>query len=296
MTISIETIHAAQDRDIAATAEVTRATEDRILPLAAKAARRVAGSGPRVADLTDEFSQIGRIAAWEALGRFTGASADDFMGFIHVTVERALMDATREARNPGTGADDDALKIFSQMMALTDDDPYLAERLSQTVPPKGRRLGADRAYAARIAWQGTLSFDAPLPGGDSSVPLREILADEYGMPVELITESDITAEQRRVKHAVVNSILDVMGPGQRNVLKCSFGIGDAPYFGCGREDNRDAEMAEHLGLASAKHVSGNRTVGLKTFAKRFITATATCEAEADALRAAAARNLTRSAA
>src|ERR1044072_333587 len=77
---------------------------------------------------------------------------------MRLTIEAVLKDKVREARNQG--ADEDALKVFASMLEKADGDVYLAEKFAQTVPPKGRRLSAARAQAARMSWQGTQSFEA----------------------------------------------------------------------------------------------------------------------------------------
>lgn len=165
-TLTMDQVRAAQANDLAATAAVVEATESRVKRLAEKAARRMSNGGDTYMNAREEFEQVGRIAVWESLPRFTGDSVDVFMGFIYATAEAALLDAVREERHGGAGVDPDAMKIFASMLEMADGDVYLAEKLSQTVPPKGRRLSADRANAARMAWQGSASLDAPTMSPD----------------------------------------------------------------------------------------------------------------------------------
>ncbi|WP_328950456.1 sigma-70 family RNA polymerase sigma factor [Streptomyces sp. NBC_00184] len=167
--LSIATINAAQDNDLAAVAEVIEATESRISVLAGKAALRMAPHrGPRFADYRDEFSQVGRVAVWDALGRFKDTTEDAFMRYVYTTVENTLKDAVRAERNGNAGADENAVKTFAAMLEAADGDVYEAAKLAQTIPPKGKRLSADRAEAARMAWQGAVSLDKVTTATDNA--------------------------------------------------------------------------------------------------------------------------------
>ncbi|MEV8015665.1 hypothetical protein AB0O76_04755 [Streptomyces sp. NPDC086554] len=166
--LSFDTIAAAQTNDLAAVAEVIAATESRIIVLADKAARRMAPhGGARLANYREEFAQVGRIAVWDALTRFTDTTTEAFFRYIYTTVERTLLDAVRSERNGGAGADPDAVKVFASMLEAADGDVSEAAKLAQTVPPKGRRLSAERAEAARLAWQGAVSIDK-VTGSDNA--------------------------------------------------------------------------------------------------------------------------------
>lgn len=167
VTVTMDDIRAAQNSDLAATTLVIQATESRVSGLANKAAHRMAATGDRLESYREEFAQIGRIAVWDALARFTGDTVDNFFGYIYATVEATLMDAAREERNGAAGADKDAVKTFGAVLRdQAQGDVYLAERLVQELPT-GKRLGADRANAARMAWQGSASLDAPAAGTES---------------------------------------------------------------------------------------------------------------------------------
>jgi RNA polymerase sigma factor (sigma-70 family) len=171
--LSFDTIKAAQNHDelsarLNAQREVIEHIESRVISLADKAARRMAPhGGARYADYRDEFAQVGRIAAFEVLDRFTDTTVDAFERLVYTTVQRTLLDAVRAERN--FGADDKAVKTFASMLEVADDDMFEAMRLAQTVPPKGSgyRLSAQRANAARLAWLGAVSIDKVAgPGGD----------------------------------------------------------------------------------------------------------------------------------
>jgi RNA polymerase sigma factor (sigma-70 family) len=170
--LSFDTIKAAQNHEdlsvrLTAQREVIEHIESRVTALATQAAHRMSPhGGDRFADYRDEFAQVGRVAAFEAIDRFADTTVDAFERFVYTTVQRTLLDAVRAERN-GMGADDMAVKIFAAMIEAADGDMYEAEKLAQTIPPKGRRLSAQRANAARLAWLGAVSIDKVAgPGGD----------------------------------------------------------------------------------------------------------------------------------
>lgn len=283
--LALSTVRAAQNADLEATTAVIAATESRIAVLARKAARRMADSGPRHDDYFDEFTQQGRIAVWEALARFDENVNPDFLGFAYTTVETTLLGATRTERNQGV--DGDAAKTFLSMLDRAGGDPFLAEKLAQTVPPAGRRLSADRAHAARLAYQGADSLDAPAPGSTDD-ERWEPGTSTYGVPEDLITPDDVAREEARVKKALVHGVLDVMGEGQAYVLRATFGIDPAPFYGNGADEELAADMD-----TTAKAVREARSKGLKSFGKRWIKTTAQTPEQADELTAAMAARLTR---
>ena len=208
--LTIDTIRAAQSADLLAdrlTAQtaVIEATESRVTALAAKAAQRMAPhGGARAADYRDEFAQVGRVAVWEAIERFTDTSVDAFMRYVYSTVENRLKDAVRSERNGAAGADENAVKIFAAMLEAADGDVYEAAKLCQTIPPKGKRLSADRAEAARMAWQGAVSLDkATTSGGpDSDGTLADTLSHH---------DDDVDGEIRpKVGHGAALEALSVL--------------------------------------------------------------------------------------
>lgn len=157
--LSFATIVAAQNNDLDAVTDVVTALEHRVTLLAGKAANRMAPhGGARFANYRDEFTQVARIAVWEVLARFTDTTAEAFERLAYTTIERTLQDACRAERS-GAGADDSALKIFAAMVEAADGDTHEAAKLAQVLPPKGRRLSAERADAARLAWLGDVSID-----------------------------------------------------------------------------------------------------------------------------------------
>lgn len=158
--LTIETIRAAQANDLEAVTEVIKATETRVDSLARKAASRMAPhGGPRFYDYADEFAQVGRVAVWDLLKRFTDETVESFERYVYTTVETTLKDAVRAQRNGAAGADENAVKVFASVLEAAEGNVYEAAKLAQTMPPKGKRLSAERAEAARLAWQGAVSLD-----------------------------------------------------------------------------------------------------------------------------------------
>jgi len=182
--LTFATLQRAQDKDRAALKQVIQHSEERVMSLAAKAANRMAPhGGAGFANYREEFAQIGRIAVWDALQRFTDETVESFERFTFTTIETKLKDAVRTERNGGAGADENAVKTFAAMVEAAEGDVYAAMKMCQTLPPAGRRLSPDRADAARLAWQGAVSLDKPLVAnrGTDSGTLADFLpsiADE----------------------------------------------------------------------------------------------------------------------
>jgi RNA polymerase sigma factor (sigma-70 family) len=148
--ITIAQIHAAQNNDLAGITALLAEMDERISRLAAQAARRIDGN------LREDFEQDAREALFLALPRVEGDDVDRVIGFLYSTMADALKDKVREQRY--TGVDKDAVKTFMSVLGDAEGDPYRAAKLA-TELPKGSRLSADRADAARLAWQGAVSID-----------------------------------------------------------------------------------------------------------------------------------------
>jgi RNA polymerase sigma factor (sigma-70 family) len=174
--ITLAHIYAAQSNDSDAISAVLTEMNERVGVLASQAARRMNGHGEHA----DDFAQDAREAVLTAIPRYIGASVDGFLGFLYSSAQNALKDKVRAARYQG--ADKDAVKVFMSMMELADSDAHKAEALAQTEPPKGLRLSAERAKAARVAWQGSVSIDRPNGDDDESPSLADTLAVEDETP------------------------------------------------------------------------------------------------------------------
>lgn len=236
-TLTLDTIRAAQGNDLEAVTEVVKATESRI--------RRIAVKLSASADQREEFEQVGRVAVWEAIGRFSGNSVDEFFAFMTRTVDTTIRDAVRTEKNQGaTGADHVALWTFAACVAAMNGDMDAAEVLSKTNPPKGRRLSADRARAARMAYEGPVSLD--MPNGENGSTFADLIETDYGIPEDLITAADRSRAERDLKIRTVRAVIDSMGVKQGYVLKATYGIDPVPCLGTGAE--ADAELAVTLSM------------------------------------------------
>lgn len=173
--ITLAHIYAAQSNDFEAITAVLAEMDERTTRLGNEAAQRMTGYG----DNREDFTQDAREAVLAAIPRYIGASVDGFLGFLYSSAQNALKDKVRAARYQGV--DKDAVKVFMSMMELADSDAHKAEALAQTEPAKGLRLSAERARAARVAWQGSVSLDQP--NGDNESPsLADTLAVEDETP------------------------------------------------------------------------------------------------------------------
>ncbi|MFJ9961105.1 sigma-70 family RNA polymerase sigma factor [Streptomyces avermitilis] len=238
MTITSTIVVSAKAGDLTAVGQVTAATDGLIAALAREAATKVASGGGHAASMAEEFESVGRVALWEAISGWdakhaSGASAETFL---FKRVRGAIADAVYSERNPG--ADPMAMRTFMRCLKTAQGDAYLAERLAQHLPDTDRRLSADRAQAARMAYQGTLSLDAPSPGGDedSSGNLSDHLSVPFDVPDDLVTASDLNQADRKARHALVHAVLDTMTPLRREVLKARAEYGQGKDLEMSTED------------------------------------------------------------
>jgi RNA polymerase sigma factor (sigma-70 family) len=364
MSLTVAQIRSAQTNDLAGITAVLAEMEERVSRLAAQAARRIDGN------LREDFEQDAREALFLALPRYdldkvSGDPVDGFLGFLYTTIAEVLKDRVREQRY--VGVDKDAVKTFMSVLGDAEGDPYKAAKLA-TALPKGERLSADRADAARLAWQGAVSIDKGNDDENEGASLADTLAvvDEtpkvqpkvgHGAALEALavlqryssarsvlsalpvkpedvdaiedtltvprdetvrryvldsiailrsyvstaTDGDLAEElrdvsderrdERAAKIGMVRAALDKMGEGQRTVLKHTFGIDGAVFFGHGDGCDNDG-LAELLGL-QVNAVRVSRTKAFKSFTKYYIALAAGSEAEAITLNEAAASNLSR---
>ncbi|MFE7712999.1 hypothetical protein ACFU6I_46420 [Streptomyces sp. NPDC057486] len=142
-----------------------RTLDPMLRTLALRAARRVAPDGPRLAYLTEEFTQEARYVACQAMGRYDDTHGARPETFVWATVEARLKDAVLEEVTGGP-VDAHALATYGRMLERADGDASAAERLCTSEPEPGRRLSADRSHAARLAWSGMARLDAPVAAGE----------------------------------------------------------------------------------------------------------------------------------
>lgn len=273
--VTLATAQAAQQGDITACAEVIAATEKIVGRLARDHAQRIATNAPSYrADLAEELEGEGRLAVWEHISKWNGGAA--FTTYMHTKISAAIAEAAQKIVAPG--ADVMALKCFVRMLKIADGDVILAERLCTTLPKAGQRLSAERANAARLAFVGASSIDAPQPGGTS---LADTVADDLEIPADLVTAADMSASQRKARHALVHATLGTLSGQQRAVLKARSGFdgfpnGDVPFGldpAAQAHGISNTEAAELLGITPDQANDAWRK-GARNFAGRFPIATA----------------------
>jgi hypothetical protein len=286
--ITIEEVRSAIAGDIAALKAVFAALESRISKVATEGAKQM---GHGFADYRDQFRTDATESLWFYWTNFDGETVDHFYAFAWQTMRHAVTDAVREAKCPG--GTKVTLQEFARWVALCEGDAYAAEQRCQGEAPAGfERFSADRARAARLAWIGDLSLDAPAPGGDDNggTTFAELVADRADVSADLIEPGDITAYMREEKRTRVHEVLADMGTNQAEVLRYTFGISGYPVFATARGENQDAELAERIGVRDAGAVQKTRTTGYQAFAKRWAKGEDDPQAWMDAYQAERDRN------
>lgn len=209
MSLTLAQIQAAQQNDIAGLAAVLAEMEPRVGFLAAEAGRRVSENLASRAD----FEQDAREALFRALPLAEGADADRIVGFLYSCMRDALKDRVREVRY--AGADMKAVKVFMSAMGAAEGNVYQAEKLSQVLPANGlpNGLGAARAYAVRLAWQGTIPADKRGEGDTSVLDSLTAPADEIP-EVRPKVGHGAALEALSVLRRYADVVVDRMTPGE----------------------------------------------------------------------------------
>jgi DNA-directed RNA polymerase specialized sigma24 family protein len=260
--LSMEQIADAKANDLSAVTAVIEATEERVQQLA----YRHASIGGRIdQDLREDLAQIGRMNVWEAIKRFEGTTVAEFFVFIDSTVDGQM--SNERKRDTRQGVSRDTAARFEIALSAAEGDAYKAEKLAQTTEVMGRRpMSADRAYAARLAYQGVQYLDAPATGdsGEGFSTFGEMLADVVGVPVDLLEPSDFEKARRRETRDKVHATLDRMGFQARTVLKGMTGIDPVGFYGT----EHDEELAADFGIPRDR-IRTIRSLGRKRFAELY---------------------------
>lgn len=251
-----EQIASAKAGDLTATTAVIKATDERVVQLARKYATT---GGYTNNDLAEELAQIGRIAVWRCLERFEEPyDVAMFFSFMDQTVSGTLSDARRAEQRHGVSQQ--AAKDFESALRQANGDPYEAQKFAASDAMGKRKMSPEMAYAARTSWQGQEYLDAPVYDGDGShnisgnpSNLGDLVENRFGVPADLIEPSDLEKERRAATRERVHGTLARMGQGQRDILKGTFGISPAPFFGTDNED----DLADYAGCARTQ-VRANR--------------------------------------
>ncbi|MEU7162181.1 sigma factor [Streptomyces chrestomyceticus] len=247
----------AKNNDLGAVSSVIRETEDLVK---ARARRFATTAGHTDTDLVEDLAQVGRIAVWEALGDFAGDDPAQFMAHIDRGITRAMADARREATRPGVSVY--TAKRFEQALCLAAGDPYDAEKIAASEGMGTDKLTPDLARAARLSWLGLDSLDRPLDHaryGDQFT-LGDVVAQEMGVPADLVDSADITSHRRRVIREQVHRSLGLLSNRQRHVLKADHGIAPSGYYG----DQPDSALADDMGVTT-EQVKQARKYGKNRF-------------------------------
>ena len=258
----------AKTNDIAAVTAVVKATEERVTQLAT---RYASGAGRTDPELVEDLAQVGRIAVWEGLARFRGTTVAEFFTFMDKTVKGAMSDERKEETRQGVSRA--VAADFERALSLAEGDPYEAEFLVTTTEAMGvRRMTAETAYAARLAYQGLEYLDAPVKGSESDNPgdyatLADTIVSKTGIPEELLESADFVSERRNRTREKVHGTLGQMGEQQRHVLMALTGVDPVGFYGTDNDD----ELAADMGLPRAR-MSVIRSKGKDRFAALWLKA------------------------
>lgn len=231
----------AKSNDLNAVSSVIQETEDLVK---ARARRFATTSGHTDTDLVEDLAQVGRIAVWEAISEFAGDDPAQFMAHIDRSITRAMADTRREATRPGVSVY--TAKRFEAALCQAAGDPYEAEKIAASEERGSDKLTPDLARAARLSWLGLDSLDRPFNGarhGDNYT-LGDAIAQEMGVPADLVDSADIASHRRRVIRDQVHRSLGLLSDRQRHVLKADHGIAPVGHYG----DQPDAVLADDMGV------------------------------------------------
>lgn len=251
----------AKRNDLDAVSSVIRETEELVK---ARARRLATTAGHTDTDLVEDLAQVGRIAVWEALGDFGGDDPAQFMAHIDRGISRAMADARREATRPGVSVY--TAKRFEAALCQAAGDPYDAEKIAASEEMGTDKLTPDLARAARLSWLGLDSLDRPVNHGrhGESFTLGDVIAQEMGVPADLVDSADIASHRRRVVREQVHRALGLLSDRQRHVLKADHGIAPVGHYG----DQPDALLADDMGVTPYQ-VKQARVKGKNRFSELY---------------------------
>ncbi|WP_186768206.1 sigma factor [Streptomyces qinzhouensis] len=252
----------AKNNDISAITCVIQEIEQLIV---ARARRIAPTSGHTDTDLVEDLQQVGRIAVWESIATFEGDDPAQFMAYMDRKITRAMEDARRDATR--TGVSVYTAKRFEKAICLAVGDPYEAERIAASEERGDEKLTPELARAARLSWMGVDSLDRPFDSarhGDNFT-LGDVVAQEIGVPAELVDSHDIENHRRRVMRDQVHKVLGLLSERQRHALKAAHGITPVPQYQPGADDD---ELAADMGV-TCDQVQKARYRGSLRFAELY---------------------------
>jgi hypothetical protein len=200
------TLAAAKEGDRDASALVIQSFETSgsysLMALAARTLRRMlAGSNDKIGQgHRDDAYQEAVLMVLKCLDAFEGSSLLEFKKYAYRSVNLGLVDHIRPLIG-GTDDDPDGKKLFATLFAhfsdadagqsMTNSDyaalaeaamqdrKFLAEAFPNTTHAN-RATGAERAYAARMSFQGAVSMEMPV--AETGETLGALLGDTMGVP------------------------------------------------------------------------------------------------------------------
>lgn len=239
---TIEDIRAAADNDLAAMNLVIRCVERRVSRLATD----LATVNHRVDyALADDLTQVGNIAIWQSIGKFTGHTVGEFVRFFERTAHRDMSAARRAETAHGASAD--AMKRWENALRLAGGDADAAQRNVTNAETAG---GPSRVLTAELARDCRM---AALP----RISMEDLAYDLPENPQEA------AGEVRTLEVARVRTVLGGLTPSERGVLSADHGVGD--FDPCAS----NAEIEQRYGIKSP---SVFRSTGTKKFRTNFVSA------------------------
>jgi hypothetical protein len=242
MALTAATIQDAKTGDLEAVQAVTAATDRIISSLALEAANKGGKGHLHVASLKEELEAEGRLALWEAISRWEADhhSKASVETFLFQRIKGAIHECLQRTVNPG--ADLDALRVFTQCLRVAEGSLDLAAQLCTTLPEKGRRLSQERAQAAKLAYQGAKSLDAPVLGSeDGSQTLGDTLADlvPFDVPEDLVEPNDLAARQRTLRLTIFRAVFSSLPEFRQAVLRIRAEYGEGKDLEMDTEEIRE---------------------------------------------------------
>ncbi|MGW3229397.1 sigma-70 family RNA polymerase sigma factor [Kitasatospora sp. NPDC001095] len=263
LNLTEDQITAAKANDLDAITAIVRETESLVTGAAHYYAKH---QGEYCATRAEDLAQDGRVAVWRAIGRFEGGTVEQFAAYIRRTIDKTISDARRAEMFEGLSPS--AAKDFENALRHAGGDPYAAEHIATQDDVMGaRRMSPELAYAARLSWQGLDYLSAPAGTDDEGEPrtLAVKLAEEIGVPADLVEPRDIENRRQAVIRDQVHRALGRLSDRQRTVLKAGHGISPVPLY---RVAEDDAELAAEMDMTPYQ-VQQARTKGGKRFAELY---------------------------
>jgi DNA-directed RNA polymerase specialized sigma subunit len=243
--LPFETIASAVANDLDATTAVIAATESRILY---RAGQHATIGGRYDADLAEDMAQIGRVAVWTNLPNFTGSTSAQFFVYMDRWIDRAMAEQRRQ--ETALGVSREAARRFEDALVKAKGDQFEAEHIAADKTVMGKHaLSAESAFAARLAWQGSISLDAPL--SEDGGTLGDLVASEMGIPGDMVTSRDVADHKRAATKRAVHTALGKLSARMSGVLKRDYSFDGVVHY-AGKPGESDAEMSAEMGITPAQ--------------------------------------------